>query len=157
MVLATDHLDIATAQADVIKLTVGKPGQRFAGDTGIIPSCERRKRLADHLNRAENRDGAERRRAGRLIGGHSGYPFQNIHAPSTLLVVERYLEMLQVQSNGCASMSALRLLHSQSPQFRRYFIGDPRSLAISVAFLLPRVGLLQLHNPPRQNCQAPLA
>jgi hypothetical protein len=76
-----------------------------------------------------------------------------MHTPNTLLGDHSYLEMLQVQSNAAPSMSALRPMHSRSPQFRRYFIGVPRSLVGCVGFRCPWVGLLHLHKGCGETCQ----
>ena len=68
---------VAAGQAYIVQLAVRQFAKRIAGDAGVIPCGKLRSGLAGELDKAENRDGAKRRRAGRLIGGHCGYPFKH--------------------------------------------------------------------------------
>src|SRR3990167_6743678 len=79
--------------------------------------------------------------------------FQTYIRQAPLLPVEAYLVMLQVRSNGAASMSALLLLHSRLPQICPYLLGNLKTRVVCVAFRLATVVLLRLHSRPRRCCQ----
>jgi len=79
-----DPVDVAAAQTDIVQLAVGKPCQRVARDAGIVPGCNGGRKAPEQRSDALGRDGAERRPAGRLIGGHGGSPFKNGQRSSTL-------------------------------------------------------------------------
>lgn len=55
-----------------------------------------------------------------------------------------HLFLLHMQSNGVGRMPALRLLHSQLPQFCRHLLGDLQILVQNVGLMRPKVELLHL-------------
>jgi hypothetical protein len=76
---ATHLVDIATAQADIVKLTIAELGKGLARDTRIIPSRKHGKHAANTVDSAEDRHSADWRPAIGLKSGHGGDPLQTAH------------------------------------------------------------------------------
>jgi hypothetical protein len=91
-------IDITTAKTDVVKLAVGQFAQSIACQATVIPVADDVKTIGNKLNKTVGGDSAQRRRAGRVGGGHGGYPFLKLLIAWAFLPCESQLSLLQVQS-----------------------------------------------------------
>jgi hypothetical protein len=94
----SDVIDITTAQTDIVKLAVGKLAQSVAGHAAIIPVAHSGKAIGYRLNKTVGGDSAQRRRAGRVNGGHGGYPFLKLLIAWAFLPCDNQIILLHVQS-----------------------------------------------------------
>ena len=91
-------MDITAAQADIVKFTVRQFAQRIAGHATIIPDIQRIETIGKKLNKTVSGDSAQRCRAGRVGGGHGGYPFLKLLIAWAHLPDGRRIILLHVQS-----------------------------------------------------------
>jgi hypothetical protein len=76
----------------------------------------------EKLEKAEGRDGAERRRRGRHLGGHGGYPFHTLLNRSAFLSDDSQIILHMAQHNGSPDMPAMQPLHGCSSRFRHVLV-----------------------------------
>jgi hypothetical protein len=105
-------VDITTAKTDIVKLAVRKLAQGGTRHATVIPVSKRCETVRNKLNETVRGDSAKRRRAGRVSGGHGGYPFLKLLIAWAFLPCDSQIILLQVQSKHCYSKPALRGLHS---------------------------------------------
>lgn len=95
-----DAVDITTAKTDIVKLTVRQSAQCVAGRATVIPVAHRGNAGRNELDKTVGGDSAQRRRAGRIDGGHGGYPFLKLLIAWASLPRNVQIILLQVQSKA---------------------------------------------------------
>jgi hypothetical protein len=94
----SDVIDITTAKTNIIKFAVRKLAQRVAGHTAIVPVAKGVETDGYELDETVGGDSAQWRRAGRVGGGHGGYPFSKLLIAWAFLPGDNHIILLQVQS-----------------------------------------------------------
>lgn len=96
---SSDVVDVTTAQTDIVKLAVGQFAQGIAGHATVIPVADDAETVRYKLDKAVGGDSAKRRRAGRVGGGHGGYPFLKLLIGWAFLPGDSHIILLHAHSN----------------------------------------------------------